>query len=146
MVFMTSSKSDEVFLYHDNSVLSILRELRSNTQSPPYLSTEKRQKMTLYISSLSYSRPEVKGIQIISQNGMIFSNLDPSTIQSQIHWSEESWYRRVIEGNGASVIIPSHRPSYYVDAAKEPYFSVARLRREPNGVPVLVIDSGGKTF
>ncbi|MED4751856.1 sensor histidine kinase [Brevibacillus choshinensis] len=125
---------------YDNSVLSILRELRSNTQAPPYLSTEKRQKMTLYISSLSYSRPEVRGIQIMSQNGMIFSNLDPSSIKSQVNWSEEAWYGRVIEGNGASVIIPSHQPGYYVDSSEEQYFSVARLLREPNtNVPLGII-------
>ncbi|QRG66582.1 cache domain-containing sensor histidine kinase [Brevibacillus choshinensis] len=117
---------------YDNSVLSILRELRSNSPSPPYLSTEKRQKMTLYISSLSYSRPEVKGIQIISQNGMIFSNLDPTTMTTHVNLEGESWYGRVVKGNGASVIIPQHRAGYYADSAQEPYFSVARLLREPN--------------
>ncbi|MDF2684523.1 MAG: two-component sensor histidine kinase [Brevibacillus sp.] len=117
---------------YDNSVLSILRELHSNTQTPPYLSAEKRQKMTLFISSLSYSRPEVKGIQIMSQNGMIFSNLDPSTMKAQVNLREEAWYSRVIAGNGASVIIPQHRPGYYVDSSEDMYFSVARLLREPN--------------
>ncbi|MDR7316099.1 sensor histidine kinase [Brevibacillus nitrificans] len=117
---------------YDNSVLSILRELGGSAQAPPYLSTEKRQKMTLYISSLSYSRPEVKGIQIISQNGMIFSNLDPSTMKAQVDLRKEEWYSRVLAGNGASVIIPSHRPDYYVDSSMDRYFSVARLLREPN--------------
>lgn len=117
---------------YDNSILAILRELRDGTSAPPYLSTEKRQKMTLYISSLAYSRPEVKGIQILSMNGMVFSDLDPSLLTSSIKWSEEPWYRRVLEGNGASVIIPLHRPGYYVDRSGETYFSVARLLREPN--------------
>ncbi|MED4584294.1 hypothetical protein [Brevibacillus choshinensis] len=62
--------------------------------------------MTLYISSLSYNRPEVKGFQIISQNGMIFSNLDPSALTTQVHLRDEPWYSRVMAGNGASVIIP----------------------------------------
>ncbi|RNB83597.1 sensor histidine kinase [Brevibacillus nitrificans] len=117
---------------YDNSILSILRELGGSAQAPLYLSTEKRQKMTLYISSLSYSRPEVKGIQIMSLNGLVFSNLDPSTMKAQVDLRKEEWYSRVLAGNGASVIIPSHRPAYYVDTSLDRYFSVARLLREPN--------------
>lgn len=117
---------------YDNSILSILRELGGSAQAPLYLSTEKRQKMTLYISSLSYSRPEVKGIQIVSLNGLVFSNLDPSTMKAQVDLRKEEWYSRVLAGNGASVIIPSHRPAYYVDSSMDRYFSVARLLREPN--------------
>lgn len=117
---------------YDNSILSILRELGGSAQAPLYLSTEKRQKMTLYISSLSYSRPEVKGIQIMSLNGLVFSNLDPSTMKAQVDLRKEEWYSRVLAGNGASVIIPSHHPAYYVDSSKDRYFSVARLLREPN--------------
>ncbi|MFJ9498296.1 cache domain-containing sensor histidine kinase [Brevibacillus centrosporus] len=117
---------------YDNSILSILRELGGSAQAPLYLSTEKRQKMALYISSLSYSRPEVKGIQIVSLNGLVFSNLDPSTMKAQVDLRKEEWYSRVLAGNGASVIIPSHRPAYYVDSSMDRYFSVARLLREPN--------------
>lgn len=125
---------------YDNSVLAILRELGGSEQAPLYLSTEKRQKMTLYISSLSYSRPEVKGIQIMSLNGIVFSNLDPSTMKAQVDLRKEEWYSRVLAGNGASVIIPSHRPDYYVDSSMDRYFSVARLLREPNtNLPLGVI-------
>lgn len=116
---------------YDNSIIAILKELHVNQEASVFLSAEKRQKMFLYISSLTYSRPEIKGIQIISTNGTIFSNLDPSTVSSKVNLPVQPWYSRVIEGNGAAVIIPQHRSGYYLDSA-QPYFSVARLLREPN--------------
>ncbi|MBH0333219.1 histidine kinase [Brevibacillus brevis] len=116
---------------YDPEVLSILKEIQTNTSATSFLSMEKREKMTLYISSLSYSRPEVKGIQIIAGNGMIFSNLDPSVMKSKGDMAEEGWYSRVIKEQGGAVIIPQHRPSYYLDASGEHYVSVARLLREP---------------
>lgn len=116
---------------YDPEVLSILKEIQTNTSATSFLSMEKREKMTLYISSLSYSRPEVKGIQIIAGNGMIFSNLDPSVMKSKGDLAEEGWYSRVITEQGAAVIIPQHRPTYYLDTSGERYVSVARLLREP---------------
>ncbi|WP_235827861.1 cache domain-containing sensor histidine kinase [Brevibacillus migulae] len=117
---------------YDNSIIAILKELRANQEASFFLSSDKRQKMFLYISSLTYSRPEVKGIQIISANGTVFSNLDPATVSSKVNLRQESWYRRVIKGNGAAVIIPQHHPGYYLDTDQQPYFAVARLLREPN--------------
>ncbi|MFF0830717.1 sensor histidine kinase [Brevibacillus sp. NPDC003359] len=116
---------------YDPEVLSILKEIRTSTSATSFLSMEKREKMTLYISSLSYSRPEVKGIQIIAGNGMIFSNLDPSIMKSKGNWAEEGWYSRVIKEQGAAILIPQHRSGYYLDASGERYVSVARLLREP---------------
>ncbi|UED76337.1 sensor histidine kinase [Brevibacillus sp. DP1.3A] len=125
---------------YDPEVLSILKGIQTNTSATSFLSMEKREKMTLYISSLSYSRPEVKGIQIIAGNGMIFSNLDPSVMKSKGDLAEEGWYSRVIKEQGAAVIIPQHRPGYYLDASGERYVSVARLLREPyTKVPLGII-------
>ncbi|CAI8732106.1 two-component system, sensor histidine kinase YesM [Brevibacillus sp. IT-7CA2] len=125
---------------YDPEVLSILKEIQTNTSATSFLSMEKREKMTLYISSLSYSRPEVKGIQIMAGNGMIFSNLDPSVMKSKGDLAEEGWYSRVIKEQGAAVIIAQHRPGYYLDASSERYVSVARLLREPyTKVPLGII-------
>ncbi|MFS0553332.1 cache domain-containing sensor histidine kinase [Brevibacillus sp. 179-C9.3 HS] len=125
---------------YDPEVLSILKDIRTNTSATSFLSMEKREKMTLYISSLSYSRPEVKGIQIIAGNGMIFSNLDPSVMKSKGNLTEEGWYSRVIKGQGAAVSIPQHRPGYYLDSSSERYVSVARLLRDPyTKVPLGII-------
>lgn len=125
---------------YDPGVMAILKEIHENASASSFLSLEKREKMTLYIASLSYSRPEVKGIQIIANNGMIFSNLDPSVMKSKGNVAEEAWYSRVIKGQGAAVMIPQHRPGYYLDASEERYVSVARLLRDPyTKVPLGII-------
>lgn len=125
---------------YDNRVISILKELSASQKGSLYPTTEMREKMSLYISSLSYNRPEVRGIQIITNTGMIFSNLDPSAMKATENLKKEAWYGTVLKGNGASVLIPQHKPGYYLERSSERYFSVARLLREPNtNLPIGII-------
>ncbi|MFC7750305.1 sensor histidine kinase [Paenibacillus thermoaerophilus] len=116
---------------YDQKVLDILLQYsrpQSRTLRP---TTEEMEKMSLYISGSAYNRPEVRGIQIIANNGYVFSNVDPNVIRFYVDYTRESWFERVREGDGGWVAIPAHRPSYYMDGDGQDYFSVARLLREP---------------
>lgn len=113
----------------DNDVMSILKQHRDARVSPvPFNSTEDL-KMNLFISSLTFNRPNIKGYMIISNDGALFSNLEHSISN---HWkpSGELWVQQVMDAQGDLVIIPPHEPSYYIHD-QETVFSLARLIREP---------------
>lgn len=118
---------------YDTKVTSILKKYAES--GPDYARTraafEDAEKMFLHISGLAYNRPEVKGIQIIADNGIVFSNVDSTSIYSYIDISDSDWYRQAKKADGAWTLIPQHEPAYYIDSRPQPYFSVARLLKEP---------------
>lgn len=117
---------------YDPGVLSILRKYSSPELTNSRPSVEELEKMVLHIASGTYDRPEIRSIQIFAGNGYTFSNLDSNAIRAFNDPSRESWYGRVLEADGAWVLIPTHRPSYYFESEAQDFFSVARLIREPN--------------
>jgi len=119
---------------YDLRLLAILEKYSKPEYANARPSVEEMEKMLLYISGATYNRPEIKGIQIIANNGIIFSNVDSTLIKFNMDVSGEDWYKRIREADGAWVTIPQHVPNYYLERdARQPYFSVARLLREPNG-------------
>ncbi|MNC19293.1 Sensor histidine kinase YpdA [compost metagenome] len=88
--------------------------------------------MLLYMASVTYDRPEIRGVQIFAGNGYTFSNLDSNTIRSFTDLARESWYEQVQKADGAWVLIPTHRPSYYFEREPQDYVAAARLIRKPN--------------
>jgi len=116
---------------YDQGVLDILRQY-SRPESRAVRPTKREmEKMSLYISGSAFNQPEVRGIQIIANNGYIFSNVDPNVIRFYVDYEKESWYPRVRDMDGGWTAIPIHRPSYYMDGNGEQFISVARLLREP---------------
>ncbi|MED4955918.1 sensor histidine kinase [Paenibacillus sp. FSL R5-0527] len=116
---------------YDSGVLSILRKYRGEDSLHQQPTVEERSKMQLYIASMTFDRPEIDSIQIFAGNGYTFSSLAPSAIAAYTDVERQPWYSRVEEARGAWVLLPPHRPSYYLDG-NQSYFSVARLIREPN--------------
>ncbi|MCS7463025.1 sensor histidine kinase [Paenibacillus doosanensis] len=87
--------------------------------------------------STSY-HPEVRGIQLIANNGYIFSSMDPYLVRPFIRIDRESWYDAVQQAAGTWVMIPQHRPDYLKEAPDaEPLISAARLIREPGSRQVI---------
>jgi two-component system, sensor histidine kinase YesM len=117
---------------YDPGVLAILKKYSGPELSYQRPSVDELEKMLLYMAGITYDRPEIRGVQIFAGNGYTFSNLDSNTIRSFTDLEQESWYERVQEADGAWVLIPTHRPSYYFEREPQDYFAVARLIREPN--------------
>ncbi|UFT98689.1 sensor histidine kinase [Radiobacillus kanasensis] len=114
---------------YDQEVLDILKRHKSDeTYYYPYNS--EIEKMNSFISTLKYKRQEIKGIQILTNNHSIFSNLGSSRLQPRsFNLEEESWYKEVKRADGESIIIAAHAPSYYI-ASNEKVFSVAKVLRD----------------
>lgn len=116
---------------YDSGVLSILRKYREEDSLHQQPTVEERSKMQLYIASMTFDRPEIDSIQIFAGSGYTFSSLAPSAIAAYTDVERQPWYPGVVEARGAWVLLPPHRPSYYLDG-NQSYFAVARLIREPN--------------
>ncbi|MDF2937034.1 MAG: integral rane sensor signal transduction histidine kinase [Paenibacillaceae bacterium] len=117
---------------YDPSVLAILKKYSGPELGYQRPSVDELEKMLLYMASVTYDRPEIRGVQIFAGNGYTFSNLDSNTIRSFTNLALESWHEQVQKADGAWVLIPTHRPSYYFEREPQDYFAVARLIREPN--------------
>jgi len=117
---------------YDQRVLSILDKYSMPAYQQTRPTLEEMEKMFLYISGLAYNRSEVRGIQVIANNGFIFTNVDSTRMQFSVDVRKEAWYTKVSQADGAWAIIPPHNPDYYMENNPQQYFSVARLIREPN--------------
>ncbi|GMX65696.1 sensor histidine kinase [Paenibacillus elgii] len=134
---------------YDPGVLGILRKYSGPALANQRPAVEDLEKMQLYIAGMTYNRPEIRGIQLFAGSGYTFSNVDASAIRSFTDVKREAWYDRVKQADGAWVVIPKHRPSYYLDNGGQDYVSVARLVREPNtneGLGVVKIDLKEEVF
>ncbi|WP_064745692.1 cache domain-containing sensor histidine kinase [Paenibacillus sp. UNC451MF] len=93
---------------------------------------EERSQMFHAIAGTTSYYSEIRGVQIISNNGSVFSSMDPYLVRPSIRWDHEPWYARVQQGNGEWVLIPQHRPDYLLEDSKSgPYIAAARIIREP---------------
>ncbi|MEK3721136.1 sensor histidine kinase [Paenibacillus sp. FSL H8-0034] len=116
---------------YDTQVLTILHKYSQPEYAQTRPSLAEMEKMFLYISGSAYNRSEVRGIQIIADNGFIFTNVDSALMNFYVDVRQEDWYRRAQIADGAWVIIPQHQPSYYTQNSTQ-VFSVARMIREPD--------------
>jgi two-component system, sensor histidine kinase YesM len=114
---------------YDQEILDILkshREQREDTSFPP---AAERVPMWRYISSLIHMRNEIRGIHIMANDGTIFSNLDSNTVLLKVFETDNEWIKQIKKADGEWVLLPLHRPNYYLDKDTS-VFSVARLIRD----------------
>lgn len=117
---------------YDEKVLSILKKYDGEMGSAVWASSEDYQKMKLYTSGHANNRVEIRGVHLISNSGIFFSNVDAMALASVWDSKEDRWFEEVRQSDGEWVLIPQHQPSYYIGKITEPYISVARVIREPN--------------
>ncbi|MFD0676540.1 MULTISPECIES: cache domain-containing sensor histidine kinase [unclassified Paenibacillus] len=116
---------------YDTQVLAIVKKYSQPQFALTRPTLAEMEKMFLYISGSAYNRSEVKGIQIIANNGFIFTNVDSSMMNFYADVRQEDWFRKVQVADGAWVVIPQHQPNYYNESSSQ-VFSVARMIREPD--------------
>ncbi|MCU6710661.1 sensor histidine kinase [Paenibacillus sp. J5C_2022] len=117
---------------YDEKVLSILKKYDGTMGDADRASSEDYQKMKLYTSAQAYNREEIRGIHIVSNSGIFFSNVDAMDVPNVWDGRGDAWFDEVERSSGAWVLVPQHKPSYYLKPVAEPVISVARAIREPS--------------
>ncbi|RIE02409.1 sensor histidine kinase [Cohnella faecalis] len=133
--------------FYDDNVMSILKHHSDSNISNPYITTGEFTKMNLFISSLTYDKPEIEGYFLFTEDGGLFSNLIEN-VRNDWQPDQNEWMDYVKEADGGMVIIPPHQASYYI-YRQEMVFSVARLIKEPlthRPLGVVKIDLTNKLF
>ncbi|MEC0146727.1 sensor histidine kinase [Paenibacillus alginolyticus] len=115
--------------YYDSGVLAILKLHSDLYQKGVYLNVEEQQKMGLFISSLSFDRPEIESILMFANDGSLFNNSEISVMNNWIP-EKENWMSKVLLEEGAFTILPPHTVYYYSSGPKQ-VVSLTRLIREP---------------
>jgi two-component system sensor histidine kinase YesM len=116
---------------YDQMVLSILAKYNGAMGSGTWVQSDDYMKMKLYTSGQAYDRPEIRGIHLISNSGVLFSNVDAMAIDAVWDGRQDDWFTSLARSEGEWRIIPPHKPSYYSGSDSEAYISVARVIREP---------------
>lgn len=119
---------------YDEMVLSILTKYNGPIGLGKWALSDDYLKMKLYTSGQAYDRPEIRGIHLISNSGILFSNVDTMAIDTVWDGREDDWFNALAQSDGEWRIIPPHAPSYYSGTESESYISVARVIKEPKSL------------
>ncbi|MEH7009444.1 sensor histidine kinase [Neobacillus niacini] len=117
--------------FYDQEVLDILQSHQTPSDVTSFPPAAERVPMWRYISSLIHMRNEIRGIHIMANDGTIFSNLDSNTVLLKVFETENDWINRIKKADGEWVLLPLHKPNYYLNKDTS-VFSVARLIRDPS--------------
>ncbi|WP_340031709.1 sensor histidine kinase [Paenibacillus sp. FSL K6-1122] len=116
---------------YDQMVLGILGKYNASMGSGTWARSEDYLKMKLYTSGQAYDRPEIRGIHLISNSGILFSNLDSLAVKPVWDSRQDDWFAELEDSEGTWRLLPPHEPGYYTGGQQELYISVGRVLRDP---------------
>ncbi|MBT2282260.1 sensor histidine kinase [Paenibacillus polymyxa] len=116
---------------YDQMVLGILGKYNAPMGSGTWARSEDYLKMKLYTSGQAYDRPEIRGIHLISNSGILFSNLDSLAVKPVWDSRQDDWFAELDDSEGTRRLLPPHVPGYYTGGQQESYISVGRVLRDP---------------
>lgn len=116
---------------YDQMVLGILGKYNASMGSGTWARSEDYLKMKLYTSGQAYDRPEIRGIHLISNSGILFSNLDSLAVKPVWDSRQDDWFAELEDSEGTWRLLPPHEPGYYTGGHEESYISVGRVLRDP---------------
>ncbi|MEK4271978.1 sensor histidine kinase [Paenibacillus sp. FSL R7-0026] len=116
---------------YDQMVLGILGKYNAPMGSGTWARSEDYLKMKLYTSGQAYDRPEIRGIHLISNSGILFSNLDSLAVKPVWDSRQDDWFAELEDSEGTWRLLPPHQPGYYTGGQQESYISVGRVLRDP---------------
>ncbi|MDT0125038.1 sensor histidine kinase [Paenibacillus sp. RRE4] len=116
---------------YDETVLGILRKYDGAMGSGTWARSDDYQKMKLYTSAQAYDRPEIRGVHLLSNSGILFSNLDSLGVKPVWDGSQEKWFAELRGTEGIWHLLPPHIPGYYVSGQEAEYITVGRELRDP---------------
>lgn len=97
-------------------------------------SVVEQQRIFQYIAGYEFYRSYIKGVQIITNQGYIFTNAPPNDIHRFLVPELENWISRVEEARGRWVILPRHIPHYWLNPSPDGYVSIASQIYSPGSV------------
>lgn len=131
---------------YESNIISILKKHISGTIQENYIPSSESLSMRLFLSSISFNRPEIRGMFIISNDGAIFSSLDET---SYINFKgDRAWLMKAMKQGRDVLLLPPHLPEYYINN-KDRVFSIIRAIRDPYDskfLGVIKIDLTQKVF
>ncbi|WP_185970949.1 cache domain-containing sensor histidine kinase [Alkalicoccobacillus porphyridii] len=114
---------------YDREVLAILQDHEDPTHYT-FPKTDELERMSSFLSTLSYNRQELSGIHIMANDGSLFGNLgSPRSVHRMTNDVKDEWHQTLMVGDGRSLLLPTHNPSYLL--AETDVFSVGRVIRDP---------------
>ncbi len=116
---------------YDQIVLGILAKYNGPMGSAAWAQSDDYLKMKLYTSGQVYDRPEIRGIHLISNSGILFSSVDSLAIEAVWDSRQDEWFKELEGSDGQWRLLPPHEPSYYLTRQEEPYIAIAREIRDP---------------
>lgn len=85
---------------YDQAVLTILSKYDGEMGSGAWASSDDYMKMKLYTSANAYDRSEIRGIHLISNSGIFFSNVDSMAVDSVWDSRRDEWFAEVEQSGG----------------------------------------------
>ncbi|MEK3724705.1 cache domain-containing sensor histidine kinase [Paenibacillus sp. FSL H8-0034] len=137
--FMEEKQSLSLLTIYNGEMKQILQNHSQANNKDSIPSTLEKSTMFRYMAASSPYRSEIRGIQIITTNGYLFTDMDPYLIKSFYFDDNETWVPRVRNAAGLWVAIPQHYPKYLSETKPMPYISLARMIIDPGSMQSLGI-------
>ncbi len=144
--FMKDLERLSVFPFYDLEVMNTLSQVADSGAGPAYIPSNTQQKMSLFLSSLEFDRPEIRRIVMLAPDGRVFSSR--SNVATQWVRESEPWIGEVESTDGELVILKPHVPGYTL-TDKSVTVSVLRKILEPytdKYLGIIKIDLSAKAF
>ncbi|QTH44250.1 sensor histidine kinase [Cohnella sp. LGH] len=125
-----------LMVLYNQELLGILEKysLDSVDKAPD---VNERTRIFQYIAGYDFSRSYIKGVQIITNNGYIFSNVAPDNIRPALPPGRKEWIERIKLAEGRWVILPRQRSDYLLQQPQDGSVSMASLILEPSSAQVI---------
>lgn len=114
--------------FYETKIITILNNHVSVENKEDYIPSNESLTMRLFLSSISYNRPEIRGMFIIANDGAIFSSLDETSYMN--FKGDSHWLLNSVEQGREIIILPPHLPDCYSNNSGR-VFSVIRAIRDP---------------
>ncbi|THF75491.1 sensor histidine kinase [Cohnella fermenti] len=138
-IFTEEKQKLSLLPLYNPEIVRLLKRYGDPANAGIHPTSQERSQMFHYLAGSSIFRPEIRGIHFITNNGDIFTDMDPYLIKSHYSGGNQVWYRHVAEANGEWLEIPQHYPDYLLETTPKPYVSLAKVIIEPGSMEKLGI-------
>ncbi|MEK3865884.1 sensor histidine kinase [Paenibacillus sp. FSL H7-0716] len=138
-VFTEEKQQLSMLPLYNPEIVRLLKKYGNSEYANIHPTAQERSQIFHYLAGSSFFRPEIRGIHFITNNGDVFTNMDPYLIKPHYTGGKQAWFQEVIHANGAWLALPQHYPDYLIETKPKPYVSLARVIIEPGSMESLGI-------
>lgn len=138
-----------LMVLYNQDLLSILERYGDESGYLLTPTAAEQSRIFQYIAGYEFYRSYIKGVQIITNQGYIFTNAPPNDIRRFLVAEREDWFSRVEEAKGRWVILPRHSSHYWMNPSPGGNVSIASLIFNPGSVEpigIIKIDFSDELF